>query len=199
MAKLNNRERRLPQDADASRSRRWPRSGVCALDLAYAVRRERRDALLDRRRRAISTSLRRLGIDTNFLARMEPLTPRLPHGIFLVTGPTGAAIHHALFGVENASTSRTRRSSRRRPGGIPDGWHQPDPRESADRADLRAGLRHIVRAGSDVIMWGNPRPRDGRYRIRAGLTGHLVFSTLHTNDRPALSRGSPTWAWRKII
>ena len=56
-------------------------------------------------------------------------------------------------------------------------------------------LRHIVRQDPDVIMVGEIRDLEtAEISIQAALTGHLVFSTLHTNDAPEPSPGCRTWA-----
>jgi general secretion pathway protein E len=117
---------------------------------------------------------------------MEHFTS-LPHGIFLVTGPTGSGKSTTLYSaLKRINLPDKKIITIEDPGRIPDGRHQPDPRESADRADLRRRLRHIVRQDPDVIMVGEIRDREtADIAIRAALTGHLVFSTLHTNDAPS--------------
>ena len=58
-----------------------------------------------------------------------------------------------------------------------------------------SALRSILRHDPDVIMVGEMRDREtAEIAIQAALTGHLVFSTLHTNDAPAASRAWSTWA-----
>jgi type IV pilus assembly protein PilB len=62
-----------------------------------------------------------------------------------------------------------------------------------------AGLRALLRQDPDIILVGETRDTEtAQLMVRAALTGHLVFSTLHTNDAPGSIRVWWTWAWNRI-
>lgn len=108
----------------------------------------------------------------------------LPHGIMLVTGPTGSGKSTSLYAYLSTINSIDKRIIT-----VEDpieyelaGINQIQVRPEIDLT-FAVGLRHILRQDPDVIMIGEIR--DGEtadIAIRAALTGHLVFSTLHTND-----------------
>ena len=134
MAKLNIAERRLPQDGRIKIKilGREVDLRVSTLPTLYGESVVMR--LLDRSAGDFY-DLRRLGFDDRMLARMEHFH-RLPHGIFLVTGPTGSGKSTTLYSALEAHQHSGQEDHHHRgPGRIPDGRHQPDPRESADRAD----------------------------------------------------------------
>ena len=136
MAKLNIAERRLPQDGRIKIKTlgREVDLRVSTLPTLYGESVVMR--LLDRSAGDFY-DLRRLGFDEHMLARMEHYTS-LPHGIFLVTGPTGSGKSTTLYSaLKRINHAGQEDHHHRRSGGIPDGRHQPDPRESADRADVR--------------------------------------------------------------
>jgi len=188
MAKLNISERRLPQDGR----------------IGYRVD----ETLLDIRLSTIPTmygesvSLRLLNKKNNALtldqlgmsaADQEKIDAvlGLPHGIILVTGPTGSGKSTSL----NAFIRRINSTDKR----IitiedPIEYEVPGANQMQVRPeiglDFAEGLRHILRQDPNVIMVGEIRDRDtADIAIRASLTGHLVFSTIHTNDAPgALTR-----------
>src|SRR6266545_2002359 len=96
-----------------------------------------------------------------------------PHGILLVTGPTGAGKSTSLYAFLSSINSVSKRIN-----------------QIAVRSDIgltfAMGLRHILRQDPNVIMVGEVRDLEtAEIAIRAALTGHLVFSTLHTNDAPS--------------
>src|SRR2546421_1862602 len=120
------------------------------------------------------------------LARMEHFTS-LPHGIFLVTGRTGSrkstTLYSALKGINlpDKKIITIEDPVEYQMTGINQIHVNPQI-----GLTFAAGLRHIVRQDPDVIMVGEIRDRDtADIAIRAALTGHLVFSTLHTNDAPS--------------
>ena len=92
--------------------------------------------------------------------------------------------HHALRLARAHRQRCSQGDHRRRPGRIQRAGGEPDPGESAGPARFRApGLRAILRHDPDVIMIGEIRDLEtAEAAVRASLTGHLVFSTLHTND-----------------
>ncbi|MBI5078867.1 type II/IV secretion system protein, partial [Candidatus Saganbacteria bacterium] len=128
-------------------------------------------------------SLTDLGFSKENLARFEELIKR-PYGIILVTGPTGsgktttlyATLHHIVTPEENFVTIED-----------PIEYELPGVRQS--QVNVKAGLTFanalpsILRQDPDVILVGEIRELEtAKIAIQAALTGHLVFSTLHTND-----------------
>jgi general secretion pathway protein E len=134
--------------------------------------------------------LERLGFDARMLRRMEHFTS-LPHGIFLVTGPTGSGKSTTLYSaLKRINQADKKIITIEDPVEYQmDGINQihVNPQIGLTFAQ---GLRHIVRQDPDVIMVGEIRDREtADIAIRAALTGHFVYSTLHTNDAPsAISR-----------
>ncbi len=120
------------------------------------------------------------------LARMEHFTS-LPHGIFLVTGPTGSGKSTTLYSaLKRINLPDKKIITIEDPVEYQmDGINQIHVNPQIGLT-FAAGLRHIVRQDPDVIMVGEIRDREtADIAIRAALTGHLVFSTLHTNDAPS--------------
>ncbi|PWU00293.1 MAG: type II secretion system protein GspE [Terriglobia bacterium] len=185
MAKLNIAERRLPQDGRIKIKilGREVDLRVSTLPTLYGESVVMR--LLDR-----STGdfydLRRLGFDDRMLGRMEHFTS-LPHGIFLVTGPTGSGKSTTLYSaLKRINLPDKKIITIEDPVEYQmDGINQIHVNPQIGLT-FAAGLRHIVRQDPDVIMVGEIRDREtADIAIRAALTGHLVFSTLHTNDAPS--------------
>jgi general secretion pathway protein E len=185
MAKLNIAERRLPQDGRIKIKvvGREVDLRVSTLPTLYGESVVMR--LLDR-----STGdfydLRRLGFDDGMLRRMEHFTS-LPHGIFLVTGPTGSGKSTTLYSaLKRINLPDKKIITIEDPVEYQmDGINQIHV-NPAIGLTFASGLRHIVRQDPDVIMVGEIRDREtADVAIRAALTGHLVFSTLHTNDAPS--------------
>ena len=130
--------------------------------------------------------LRRLGFDERMLSRMEHFTS-LPHGIFLVTGPTGSGKSTTLYSaLKRINLPDKKIITIEDPVEYQmDGINQIHVNPQIGLT-FAAGLRHIVRQDPDVIMVGEIRDREtADIAIRSALTGHLVFSTLHTNDAPS--------------
>jgi general secretion pathway protein E len=185
MAKLNIAERRLPQDGRIKIKvlGREVDLRVSTLPTLYGESVVMR--LLDRSAGDFY-DLRRLGFDDSMLARMEHFTS-LPHGIFLVTGPTGSGKSTTLYSaLKRINLPDKKIITIEDPVEYQmDGINQIHV-NPAIGLTFAAGLRHIVRQDPDVIMVGEIRDREtADIAIRAALTGHLVFSTLHTNDAPS--------------
>lgn len=186
MAKLNIAERRLPQDGriKVKTLGREVDLRVSTLPTLYGESVVMR--LLDRSAGEQFYDLRRLGFTGHMLDRMEFYT-QLPHGIMFVTGPTGSGKSTTLY------------SALKRINGVErkiitiedpveyqmDGINQIHVNPQIGLT-FASGLRHIVRQDPDVIMVGEVRDREtADVAIRSALTGHFVFSTLHTNDAPS--------------
>jgi general secretion pathway protein E len=185
MAKLNIAERRLPQDGRIKIKvlGREVDLRVSTLPTLYGESVVMR--LLDRSAGDFY-DLRRLGFDTRMLERMEYFTS-LPHGIFLVTGPTGSGKSTTLYSaLKRINLPDKKIITIEDPVEYQmDGINQLHVNTQIGLT-FASGLRHIVRQDPDVIMVGEIRDREtADIAIRAALTGHLVFSTLHTNDAPS--------------
>jgi len=185
MAKLNIAERRLPQDGRIKIKvmGREVDLRVSTLPTLYGESVVMR--LLDR-----STGdfydLYRLGFDQHMLSRMEHYTS-LPHGILLVTGPTGSGKSTTLYSaLKRINQPDKKIITIEDPVEYQmDGINQIHVNTQIGLT-FSAGLRHIVRQDPDVIMVGEIRDREtADIAIRAALTGHFVYSTLHTNDAPS--------------
>ncbi len=116
---------------------------------------------------------------------------RIPHGIFLVTGPTGSGKTTTLYTALSEINDKIRKIVT-----IEDpieyqvrGINQIQVSEKTGLT-FSVGLRSILRHDPDVVLIGEIRDQEtARIAVQASLTGHLVFSTLHTNDAPsALTR-----------
>ncbi len=129
--------------------------------------------------------LPQLGFSKEILSRYEKLVLR-PHGIILVTGPTGSGKTTTLYATLDKINSADKNIitiedpvEYRLPGVR---QTQVNPKVGLTFAN---GLRSILRQDPDVIMVGEIRDREtAEIAIQAALTGHLVLSTLHTNDAP---------------
>jgi general secretion pathway protein E len=185
MAKLNIAERRLPQDGRIKIKilGREVDLRVSTLPTLYGESVVMR--LLDRSAGDFY-DLRRLGFDDHMLARMEYFTS-LPHGIFLVTGPTGSGKSTTLYSaLKRINLPDKKIITIEDPVEYQmDGINQLHVNPQIGLT-FASGLRHIVRQDPDVVMVGEIRDREtADIAIRAALTGHFVFSTLHTNDAPS--------------
>jgi general secretion pathway protein E len=185
MAKLNIAERRLPQDGRIKIKilGREVDLRVSTIPTLYGESVVMR--LLDRSAGDFY-DLRRLGFDDGMLARMEHYT-QMPHGIFLVTGPTGSGKSTTLYSaLKRINLPDKKIITIEDPVEYQmDGINQIHVNTTIGLT-FASGLRHIVRQDPDVIMVGEIRDREtADVAIRAALTGHFVFSTLHTNDAPS--------------
>ncbi|MBV8137313.1 MAG: type II secretion system ATPase GspE [Deltaproteobacteria bacterium] len=183
MAGLNIAEKRLPQDGRI-RLRIAGRDidiRVSTIPTAFGERLVLR--LLDRAQAAVVTDLDHLGFSGENLRKLDRLI-RQSHGIILATGPTGSGKSTTLYAClsrinspeKNIITIEDPIEYQLR--GV--GQMQVNPKIDLTFA---SGLRSILRQDPDVIMVGEIR--DGEtagIAIQSALTGHLVFSTLHTND-----------------
>lgn len=181
MAEMNIAEKRLPQDGRIDR-----RIGdknidirVSTIPTAFGERVVMR--LLDKTNVLLNVS--DLGMPQDNLAVFDRLI-RSPHGIILVTGPTGSGKTTTLYAALSAINKTDiniitiEDPIEYQIEGI--GQIQVNPKINLTFAN---GLRSIVRQDPDVILVGEIRDLEtAEIAIQSALTGHLVFSTLHTND-----------------
>ncbi|MEN9403445.1 MAG: hypothetical protein RL091_2148 [Verrucomicrobiota bacterium] len=183
MARLNISEKRLPQDGRINF-----KAGGNTLDIRvstiptiYAESVSLR--LLNLRREAYTMD--RLGMNPTEQAAIRRVLG-FPHGIILVTGPTGSGKSTSLNAFLREINSTDLRIVTVED---PIEYEVPGANQIQVRPEIgltfASALRHILRQDPDVIMVGEVRDREtADIAIRASLTGHLVFSTLHTNDAP---------------
>ncbi len=181
MAGLNIAERRLPQDG-----RFAIRTAGKDIDLRVSVLPTSHGErvvlrLLEKENRLLNLS--EMGLSPERLAIVQQLI-QLSHGIILVTGPTGSGKTTTLYAALSQINSPDKNiitvedPVEYQLQGI--GQMQVNPKINLTFA---TGLRSILRQDPDVIMIGEIRDREtAEIAIHASLTGHLVFSTLHTND-----------------
>jgi type IV pilus assembly protein PilB len=134
----------------------------------------------------LNVSLEKLGVEGGQLAGFRRIFGK-SHGIVLVTGPTGSGKTTTLYSVLDLLNSADRNIvTIEDPVEYQlDSINQVQVNESIGLSFARA-LRSILRQDPDVIMVGEIRDEDtARVAIQAALTGHLVLSTLHTNNAPA--------------
>lgn len=127
-----------------------------------------------------------LGFGAHDAARWEGLTRR-PHGIVLVTGPTGSGKTTTLYAtLKRLATEEVNVSTVEDPiEMIEPAFNQTQVQPHLD-LDFAQGLRALMRQDPDIIMVGEIRDlATAEMAVQAALTGHLVFSTLHTNDAPS--------------
>jgi general secretion pathway protein E/type IV pilus assembly protein PilB len=111
---------------------------------------------------------------------------RLPHGIVLVTGPTGSGKTTTLYGALNEiKSTATKIVTIEDPVEYHISGVSQIQTHSRIGLTFAAGLRSVLRHDPDVVLIGEIRDTEtARSATQASLTGHLVFSTLHTNDAP---------------
>ncbi|MFO1475609.1 MAG: type II/IV secretion system protein [Verrucomicrobiota bacterium] len=188
LSHLNIAEKRLPQDG-----RIKIRLDDAEVDIRVSViPMLHGEAVVMRllRQNATLRGMEQLGMDGRELDCFRRVL-QLPHGIILVTGPTGSGKTSTLYTALNEINDSVRKIIT-----IEDpveyqlkGVNQIQVSEKAGLTFAR-GLRSILRHDPDVILIGEIRDQEtAQIAVQASLTGHLVFSTLHTNDAPgALTR-----------
>ena len=126
-----------------------------------------------------------LGFTADDRTRWESMT-REPHGIILVTGPTGSGKTTTLYStLKGLATPEVNVCSIEDPIEMIEPSFNQMQVQPGLGVDFAAGVRTLLRQDPDIIMVGEIRDRDtGDMAVQAALTGHLVLSTLHTNDAP---------------
>jgi len=181
MSGMDIAEKRVPQDG-----RIRLRSLGRDLDLrvsAVPARHGESIAMRILERESIKIGLEALGFDTSDLRRFEQIIAR-PNGIFLVTGPTGSGKTTTLY---CALQALNRPNLKIITAEDPIEYHISGINQVQVHQEINltfaAILRAMLRQAPEVILVGECRdPETAHIAIQAALTGHLVFSTLHTND-----------------
>jgi type II secretory ATPase GspE/PulE/Tfp pilus assembly ATPase PilB-like protein len=184
MSNLDISERRKPQDGKIV----FNRFGTANVELRVAIM-PTTEGLEDVVMRVLSAAkpipLDELGLREPVLAEIKRIA-RTPYGLLLICGPTGSGkttTLHSVLGYINNGKKKI--------------WTAEDPIEITQKGlrqvqvnakiglTFAAALRSFLRLDPDVIMVGEMRdPETARTSVEASLTGHLVFSTLHTNSAP---------------
>jgi general secretion pathway protein E len=181
MAKLDIAEKRLPQDGRITLriAGRAVDVRVSTMPTSHGERVVLR--LLDKQTARLD--LAQLGMEQNSLRLMQKLIA-VPHGIILVTGPTGSGKTTTLYAALTALNNNTRNILT-----VEDPIEFDLPGIGQTQVNYKVemtfakGLRAILRQDPDVVMVGEIRDVDtAQIAIQASLTGHLVLSTLHTNS-----------------
>ncbi|WP_392893572.1 type II secretion system ATPase GspE [Pseudomonas migulae] len=181
MARLDIAEKRIPQDGRIALRLAGHEVDVRVSTLPSAHGERVVLRLLDKQ--AGRLDLQRLGMPGDTLADLCQLLAR-PHGILLVTGPTGSGKTTSLYAALSSLNDQTRNILTVED---PIEYHLPGvgqmPVNPKVDMTFARGLRAILRQDPDVVMVGEIRDREtAEIAVQASLTGHLVLSTLHTNS-----------------
>jgi type IV pilus assembly protein PilB len=188
MAKLDIAEKRLPQDGRIKI--RFSENGVpkeidfrvSCLPTLFGEKVVMR--LLDREK--LMLDMTRLGFEPESLVKYEAAILR-PGGMVLVTGPTGSGKTNTLYSsISKINTSETNIMTAEDPVEFNlSGVNQVQVKESIG-LNFAAALRSFLRQDPNIILVGEIRDFEtAEIAVKASLTGHLVLSTLHTNDAPS--------------
>jgi type IV pilus assembly protein PilB len=188
MADMNIAERRLPQDGRLSVTTNGKKIDLRVATLPTVWGEKVVMRILDN-----STALMKLSdlgfADNNYERYSQSFTK--PYGMILVTGPTGSGKSTTLYATLNVVTSTEKNVIT-----VEDPVEYRIPGINQVQTNAKAGLtfaaalRSILRSDPDIVLLGEIRDHEtAKIAIEASLTGHLVLSTLHTNDSPsAVSR-----------
>lgn len=187
MASLNIAEKRLPQDGRISM-----KSGEDSYDLRVSIVPTKHGEAVCLRilgRHDLFLELGQLGMDAEQESQFEELT-RLPQGLVLITGPTGSGKTTTLYAALTQANHEDRKIIT-----LEDpveyqisNISQIQIREELDFTFAK-GLRSILRHDPDMVLIGEIRDAEtAEIAVRAAQTGHLVFSTIHTNDSISVVR-----------
>ena len=184
MANLDISERRLPQDGRIRAVVSGRKIDLRMSTLPTVAGEKIVIRVLDNR--SISVPLEALGFSDDHLEAWRHLIDQ-PHGILLVTGPTGSGKTTTLY-----SSLRVMDAAKLNISTVEDPveyhLHAANQVQVTDKIGMTfsAALRSLLRQDPDVVMLGEIRDGEtARIAVQASLTGHLVLSTLHTNDAPA--------------
>jgi general secretion pathway protein E len=181
MAKLNIAERRLPQDGRIMLRVQGKELDLRVSTVPTAHGESVVMRLLDRE--TVVFDFQRLGFSDDFLPKFQQVLDQ-PHGILLVTGPTGSGKTTTLYtALSNLNTADVKIITVEDPVEYQiEGINQIQAKPQIG-LDFANALRSIVRQDPDIIMIGEMRDLEtAKIAIQSALTGHLVLSTLHTNN-----------------
>lgn len=184
LADLNIAERRIPQDGRIVTSINNKNIDMRVSILPLITGEKVVIRILDRSNYKVGKE--RLGMSNNDLAKLDEIISS-PHGIILVTGPTGSGKSTTLYTVLSELNDKEKNIVT-----------VEDPveysLEGINQINVNSkvgltfanGLRSILRQDPDIVMIGEMRDNEtAEIGVRAAITGHLVLSTLHTNDAPS--------------
>jgi type II secretory ATPase GspE/PulE/Tfp pilus assembly ATPase PilB-like protein len=181
MADMNIAERFMPQDGHIEIHHRGARVDIRVGTMPTIYGESLVMRLLEKNSKLLTAQ--ELGLDPERAALLNRLVEK-PHGLFLTTGPTGSGKTTTLYSILKGIYSSEKKILT---------IEDPVEYELAGVAQIpvrpsrgftfATGLRSILRQDPDIVMVGEIRdPETAEIAIRAALTGHQVFSTLHTND-----------------
>jgi len=181
MADMNIAERYLPQDGHIQIHQRGVRVDIRVGTMPTIYGESIVLRLLEKNSRLLSPE--ELGLDPARAALMARLVEK-PHGLFLTTGPTGSGKTTTLYSILSGIYAPEKKILTIED---PVEYELPGVAQIPVRPSrgftFATGLRSILRQDPDVVMVGEIRDSEtAEIAIRAALTGHQVFSTLHTND-----------------
>jgi general secretion pathway protein E/type IV pilus assembly protein PilB len=181
MAGMDIAETRAPQDGriTLSLSGRKVDFRVSTLPTVYGENIVLR--VLDRQKGIVS--LEELGLQAEELTTLKLMVGR-PEGIILVTGPTGSGKTTTLYSILNyLNTESVNIMTLEDPVEYPTTMIRQTSAQETSRLDFASGIRSMMRQDPDIILVGEIRDEDtASMALRAAMTGHQVFSTLHTNS-----------------
>jgi general secretion pathway protein E len=186
MANLNIAEKRVPQDGRITFSHRNDQGRLEEFDLRVSVIPMlfgEGVVLRVLNKTAVLMNLEDLGMPNTVMSRWDRMIAK-PHGIVLVTGPTGSGKSTTLYSSLNRIVTDAVKVITVED---PVEYHVPGVNQIQVNTKVglsfAAGLRSILRHDPDAVMVGEIRDKEtAETAVQASLTGHVVFSTLHTND-----------------
>jgi type IV pilus assembly protein PilB len=181
MADMNIAERFMPQDGHIQINHRGSRVDIRVGTMPTIYGESLVMRLLEKNSK-VSTA-EELGLDANRSALLARLVEK-PHGLFLTTGPTGSGKTTTLYSIlQSIYTPELKIITIEDPVEYELYGVAQIPVRPSRNFTFASGLRAILRQDPDVVMVGEIRDSEtAEIAIRAALTGHQVFSTLHTND-----------------
>ena len=198
MGNMDIAERRLPQDGRTSFEHRRRRGGRPAPGVASRACTARTSRIRILEVSPLPPTLASLGLCGGRRSRATRGAIRQPEGGIVISGPTGAASRRPCTRRSSSSSPPERKiytvedPIERKIDGIVQTEIKP-----LIGLTFAQALRSLVRADPDVIMVGEVRDLEtAKMAADAAITGHLVFTTLHTNDAAPRSTGSSRWACR---
>jgi type IV pilus assembly protein PilB len=184
MASLDISEKRLPQDGRIQIRMKQSKIDVRVSTLPTIFGEKVVMRILDQG--SSTPSLSKMGLEDEQL-RIFRKASQQPYGMVLVTGPTGSGKSTTLYAILNElNTPDVNISTVEDPVEYNMAGINQVQMKEAIGLNFAGALRSLLRQDPDIIMIGEIRDQEtGEIAIKASLTGHMVFSTLHTNDAPS--------------